>query len=691
LTTPPAAPFASVRYLKGVGPSRERLLGKLNVFIVEDLLFLFPRRYEDRRALSSLSSLREGETTSAVARVVAVEKRRTARKNLTLTTLLVTDGHGMARAVWFNRKGLENTFSPGSRVALYGRVELRDGVPQFAAPEFELLDEDEDDERFLSIVPVYPATAGLHQKTLRRIIRNALEQCLPGMEDFLPGSLRQRHNLPGLSASLTEIHYPTSREAWKAARRRLVFDEFFLLQTGMAIRRNRNQEGEERAPSLVRGRFVDEYLERLVPFTLTDGQRESIEEILADMEKEVPMNRLLQGDVGSGKTVVALVALLAALDGGRQGALLAPTEILARQHFLRLGPVFSELGLSCALLTGAAGSREKREIYEGLESGEIHVVVGTHALFSEGVSFAGLGLAIVDEQHRFGVLQKHSFRSKGVAPHVLVMTATPIPRTLTLTVYGDLSVSRIRDMPPGRKGVSTRVLRPGQLRQAVAFLRRRFDAGERAYWICPVIDESESDLAAATERFAQLSGEFSGYGVRLVHGRLKAEERERAMEDFRQGVTSLLVSTTVVEVGVDVPEATVVVVEDAVRFGLSQLHQLRGRVGRGDREGHCLLVCSPSSPESARRIEAFCSTRDGFAVAEADLSIRGPGEVCGVRQSGVTDFRIADLRKDFDLLQLARSEAFALVARDPSLESEPLLARRVMQVLGRSLNLVETA
>jgi len=680
-----------VRFVKGVGPARERQLGNLNVVTAEDLLFLFPRRYEDRRTLTPLSSLRAGAATTVIARVVAVEKRMTAKKKLSLTTLLLSDGHGMAKAVWFNRAGLETLFKSGVRVALYGRVESRNGVPQLVAPEFEVLDEEDAEDGLLSIVPLYPATTGLHQKTLRRIVRNALDEYLPLLEEFLPASLKKRRSLPDLTASMREMHYPTSREAWKAARRRLVFDEFFLLQTGLALRRSRCETPLESAPPLVRGRYVEEYIERLLPFSLTGGQKRAMEEILADMERTVPMNRLLQGDVGSGKTVLALIALLAALDGECQGAFLAPTEILARQHYLRLSPVFSALGVSCALLTGSLGAKEKREVRSGLESGEIAVVIGTHALFSEDVSFARLGLAIVDEQHRFGVLQKRTFRAKGSSPHVLVMTATPIPRTLTLTVYGDLAVSMVSEMPPGRKGVATRAVAPKKLPGVLGFLKRRFDAGERAYWICPLIEESDSDLAAAAARFESLSAEFEAYGVVLLHGKLSSGEKDRAMEDFRSGATALLVSTTVVEVGVDVPEATVMVVEDAVRFGLSQLHQLRGRVGRGNREGFCILICSPSTPESRQRIEAFCSTDDGFAIAEADLRLRGPGEICGVRQSGVTDFRIADLLKDQELLKIAREEAFPLVENDPELVCAPLLARRVLHVLGRLLNLVETA
>jgi len=681
-----------VRFVKGVGPSRERLLARLEIFTAEDLLFFFPRRYEDRRTLTPLSSLRGGMTTTVVARVLALEKRKTAKKGLALTTVLLSDGHGMARAVWFNRAGLDRVFRPGVRVALYGRVEFRGDAVQLTAPEFEILDEDENEEELRAIVPFYSSTAGLPQKTIRRIVRSALEEYLLLLEEYIPASLKRRHGLADLGDSLKEMHYPTSREAWKAARRRLAFDEFFLLQTGLALRRSRAEKPSEKSPSIVRGKYVDRYLNRILPFTLTKGQNTAVEEILSDLERTTPMHRLLQGDVGSGKTVVALIALLAALDGECQGALLAPTEILARQHHLRLSPVFGQLGLPCALLTGSLSAKEKKEIRSGLASGEIAVVIGTHALFSEDVTFARLGLAIVDEQHRFGVLQKQTFRSKGSAPHVLVMTATPIPRTLTLTVYGDLSVSVVPDLPPGRKGITTRALPPKKLPGLLDFLKERFRAGERAYWICPLIEESERlDLAAATARFEELSSVFGAENVGLLHGRLPAAEKERVMDDFQRGVFPLLVTTSVVEVGVDVPEATVLVVEDAVRFGLSQLHQLRGRVGRGNREGYCFLLCTPSTPESRQRIEAFCSTGDGFAIAEADLRLRGPGEVCGVRQSGITDFRVADLLKDRDLLQAARSEAFAVVEQDPFLESAPLLGERVVHVLGRSLNLVETA
>ncbi|HOO87934.1 MAG TPA: DEAD/DEAH box helicase, partial [Synergistales bacterium] len=349
-----------VRFVKGVGPSRERQLANLGVFTAEDLLFLFPRRYEDRRTLTPLSSLRPGTATTVIARVVAVEKRTTAKKQLSLTTVLISDGQGMAKAVWFNRVGLENTFRSGLRVALFGKVELRNGVPQLVAPEFEVLEEDDGEEELLSIVPLYPATAGLHQKTLRRIVRTALEEYLPLLEEFLPVSLRERRRLCELTEAMREIHYPTSRENWKTARRRLVFDEFFLLQAGLALRRNRAEKPLERAPSLVRGHFVEEYMNRFLPFVLTEGQRSAVEDILSDMERTAPMNRLLQGDVGSGKTVVALIALLAALDGECQGALLAPTEILARQHFLRLSPVFTALGIPCALLTGSLGVKEKK-------------------------------------------------------------------------------------------------------------------------------------------------------------------------------------------------------------------------------------------------------------------------------------------------------------------------------------------
>lgn len=681
-----------VRFIKGVGPSREALLEKLGVRTAGDLLFLFPARYEDRRNLSSLESLRGGETLSAVARIVALERRKTFRKGLTVITAVISDGTSLARAVWFNRTGLEKILLPGVRVMLYGRVEIRGGAVQFTSPEFEILDEDDDEEKAVGIVPVYPSTAGLSQKVLRKITRSALELFLPALVEFLPGELISRLDLPPLGDSVLELHYPQSREGWRAARRRLVFDEFFLLQTGLALRKARSGDKTVPAPSLPPGALVKECLDEKFPFTLTAAQRRAAEEVFADMTLTVPMNRLLQGDVGSGKTAVALLALLAALDGGYQGAFLAPTEILARQHFQRLAPMIESLGRRCALLTGSMSQGEKKEVYEGLESGAISVAIGTHALISEKTVFARMGVAIVDEQHRFGVLQKRAFRTKGESPHVLVVTATPIPRTLTLTVYGDLSVSIIDELPPGRKPVKTRAVGIKKLPGLLSFLDERMKKGERVYWICPLIKESETlDLAAAEARFEDLRERFAPLGVGLLHGRLGADEKEKVMEDFQRGTISLLVSTTVVEVGVDVREATVMVVEDAVRFGLSQLHQLRGRVGRGEAESWCFLICSPSSPEARGRIEAFCSSNDGFVIAEADLRLRGPGEVYGVRQSGVTDFKVADLIKDRAVLEVARKEAFALVEKDGELLSAPELKARLYETLGSSLNLVETA
>ncbi len=681
----------SIRYVKGVGPAREVLLGRLGIFTAEDLLFFFPRRYEDRSVLTPLASLRPGETLSAIARVVALERRKTAKRNLSIATALVSDGKAVVKAVWFNRPGIERYLVPGVRVALYGAVEARGGAVQFSNPEYEVLDEDEDPEDALGIVPIYPATAGLAQKTLRRVMRTAMEEYLPLLEEFLPDGIRRRNDLGELRPSVRELHFPTTRDGWREARRRLAFDELFLLQTGLAMRRHRSGDAPKALP-LSRGPLVQAYLERHLPFTLTEGQRRAAEDIFSDMRGTVPMNRLLQGDVGSGKTVVAVLALLAALDGGAQGAFLAPTEILSKQHYDRMRPSFEALGVSCALLTGSLPQKEKKGIHDGLESGDISVVIGTHALLSEGVSFARLGVAVVDEQHRFGVLQKQTFRSKGESPHVLVMTATPIPRTLTLTVFGDLSVSVIPELPPGRKPVVTRAISPKRLPGLLRFLGERMEAGERVFWICPLIKESEKmDLAAATARYEHLAAHFQRETVGLLHGRMSGAEKDAVMGDFQRGALSLLVSTTVVEVGVDVPEATVMVVEDATRFGLSQLHQLRGRVGRGDREGHCILIASPSLPEARERIASFCATTDGFLIAEADLKLRGPGEVCGVRQSGITDFRVADLLRDRKLLDVARSEAFTLVAGDPGLVSEPALKRRLFTALGRSLNLVETA
>jgi ATP-dependent DNA helicase RecG len=681
-----------VRYLRGVGEARERALSRLGIKTVEDLLFFFPRRYEDRRTLTRLSALVPNTVVSVVATVVLFEKRPTSRRGLELATALLSDGSDVVRAVWFNMPRIEDVMTPGRRVALYGRVEKRGGL-QLTSPEFEILDED-DPQSVGRIVPVYPATAGLPAKWIRRIVQAALAEGLSELEDFVPLSIRQKYNLAELSVSVSELHCPQDRKTWLAARNRLAFDELFLLQTGLLLRRQRRVGVSScRSAALVGGDKFRSFMQSL-PFQPTGAQYRAIREIAADLASGTPMHRLLQGDVGSGKTMVAAASLLIAVDGGVQSAFMVPTEILAQQHFFQLRKTLSPLGVSVELLTASLPTREKKDVLEAISSGAARVVVGTHAIFGSRVVFNQLGLVVVDEQHRFGVLQKNALQAKGHSPHVLVMTATPIPRTLTLSIYGDLDVSVLNELPPGRTPVKTVHLRfsRSQMKHLRDFIQDTARRGRQAYWVCPLIEESENlDLAAALSRFQALQGELPGLRVALLHGQLSAGEKESVMRSFGAGDIDLLVATSVIEVGVDVPNATVMVIEDAARFGVAQLHQLRGRVGRGSGESLCVLLTDSPTPEGAARIEAILSTSDGFRIAELDLRQRGPGTVCGVRQHGVTDFRVADLARDQKLLELARREAEILLGEDPELQTEPLLRKALMSRLGATLELAGTA
>ncbi|MDR1621173.1 MAG: ATP-dependent DNA helicase RecG [Synergistaceae bacterium] len=680
-----------VRFVKGVGEKRERAFLRMGVKTVEDLLFFFPRRYEDRRDITPLSALTAGSMASVVAQVVSFEKHPTSRQGLEISSVLLSDGESVVKAVWFNLRRLEDVLVPGVRVALYGKVEMRPG-PQLTNPEFEVLDESDPDS-VGRIVPIYPATAGLSPKWVRRVVFLALELYLPEVRDFVPLEIRERHKFQGLRESMMELHRPQGRESWLRARNRLAFDELFLLQTGLLLRKKRRASGRKIFGPLRPGEKFQSFWSSL-PFQLTQAQDRCVREIMSDLASEVPMNRLLQGDVGSGKTVVGVAALLIAVDGGAQAAFMVPTEILAQQHFFRLKAFCAGLDVRVDLLTGALSQSVRRKTREAIASGETRIVVGTHAIFGEKISFKELGLVIVDEQHRFGVLQKNALLAKTRSPHVLVMTATPIPRTLTLSIYGDLDVSLLDELPPGRKPVKTHRLDFSRAQQArlLNFVRDTARRGRQIYWVCPLIEESEKlDVTAAYSRFQNLREELPGLKIALLHGQLPPDEKEAVMADFAAGQTDLLVATSVVEVGVDVPNATVMVIEDAVRFGAAQLHQLRGRVGRGGGESHCILLAGKTTPESAARLNALLSMSDGFKIAEMDLRQRGPGEVCGVRQHGVTDFRVADLVRDRKLLELARREASALVEKDPELQSARPLAEALMSRLGPTLDLAGTA
>lgn len=680
---------SSIRFLRGVGEKRAQAFARLGIFVVEDLLFFFPRRYEDRRALTPLGDL-QPDTFSAVVAEVAASPAGPAGYRFGPLSIALTDGVHTVRAVWFNNPRLVSRFRPGMRLALYGRVEYRGGL-QLTNPEFEVLEGD-GTASVGRIVPVYPLAAPLSQRWTRRLVGTVLESYGGELTDFLPDSLRRRHGMKALPAAVRELHCPEDRNSWLRARNRLAFDELFLLQIGLLLRR-RTYAASGHAVPIRPGRKFQALMGPGLPFEPTGAQRRAVAEILGDMNSRTPMNRLLQGDVGSGKTFVASAAILAAADSGVQSVFMAPTEILAQQHYFNLKEMLGSQGIETVFLTGGQRTAERRSAAEAIRNGGAQVVVGTHAVFGDEVRFARLGLVIVDEQHRFGVLQKNSLIAKASAPHVLVMTATPIPRTLVLSIYGDLEVSILDELPPGRAPIKTIRMSAGMEKTLLDQVREEIRRGRQVYWVCPLIeDEERGEPRAVVSRFGRLSSALPEVRIAMLHGRLPMGEKENIMRSFSEGKTDLLVATAVIEVGLDVPNATLMIVEDAGRFGLAQLHQLRGRVGRGRADSACILLEGrETSPKGRGRIETMLRISSGFDLAEEDLKQRGPGEVCGIRQHGVTDFRVADLVRDQKLLSLARDEARRLLETDPQLESAPLLREELDKRLGKTLKLAGTA
>ena len=659
-----------VQYVKGVGEKLAQVLSKLNIYTLGDLLFHLPRRYEDRRHFRKIAHARVGEAVTVSGKLVTVDNVKV--RNLTLTKAYLDDGSGVLELVWYNQPYMKENLNKlrNSQIVAYGVIKESPYGLQMETPEWEDLPDGADPDSLLSvnrIVPIYPLTEGIRQKRMRQIIWNAVQHAHLAPE-ILPRSVRERVGLMPLPQALQQIHFPDSEQVIEPARQRLVFEEFFLLQLGVGLQRQRTRQERGIAMRIDADR-LNEMLHRIVPFELTNAQKRVIGEIWSDMAQSHPMNRLLQGDVGSGKTIVAAAAILAAVDNQYQAAIMAPTEILAEQHYINLHRLFQPLGISVELLVGRLSNKQRQQARERIATGRGMVAVGTHALIQEGVSFARLGLAIVDEQHRFGVLQRAALRDKGIMPHVLVMTATPIPRTLTLTLYGELDVSVIDELPPGRKPVRTHWKTPEERLKVYAGVRKLVEEGRQAYVICPLIDESDKLQVRAAEEMAEhlQKDVFPDLRVGLLHGRMKPAEKEAVMDAFRAGEMDILVSTTVIEVGVDVPNAAVIVIEDADRFGLAQLHQLRGRVGRSDHQAYCILIANPKSEDGQRRLEIMARTNNGFLIAEEDLRIRGPGEIYGTRQSGMPSFRVADLVKDMRLLEVARQEAFRLLEQDPDL------------------------
>jgi ATP-dependent DNA helicase RecG len=655
---------APVQYVKGVGPTRAEQLARLGIHTVEDLLYHRPHRYDDRRHLARISALVPGRKQSAQGTVVAISEKRYGTYQFFAA---LSDESGVLQAVWFGQRYLRRVIRRGARLIVYGRVE-RSGTPTMVVEEFEVLTGDTEDTLHTGrIVPVHPTTEGLSPRVLRTIVSHALAT-IDGLPEILPDRLRAGRGLMDRAAAFRLLHFPETEEQAEDARRRLAFDELLVLQCGVLLRRQGVQGLDKGIRYDVAPAEVQHFTAAL-PYALTGAQRRVIGEIIEDMQGRAPMNRLLQGDVGSGKTVVAAAALYLAVRGGSQGALMAPTEILAEQHALTFREMLAPLGLRLGLLTGGSGRREREATRQALREGAIDVAIGTHALIEGGVEFKRLGLVVVDEQHKFGVMQRAVLRRKGFAPDVLVMTATPIPRTLTMTLYGDLDVAVLDELPPGRGTIKTYLRGPEKRADVYAWVREKITAGQQAYIVCALIEESEKlQVEAAAALADRLRGEqLRGVSLEVLHGRLKPAEKERVMEQFRAGMVKALVATSVIEVGIDVPQATVMVIEDADRFGLAQLHQLRGRVGRGAETSYCILLGAMKTDAARERLETIAATRDGFHIAQKDLELRGPGEVLGTRQHGLPDLRAADLLTDRELLEEARQDAARLLRDHPGL------------------------
>jgi ATP-dependent DNA helicase RecG len=711
-----------VERVKGLAGKRSRDLTEAGIGTVTDLLLHAPRRYVDRSLVVPIAELPVGEEVTVIGTVKEVKMRR-ARRNLTIVDAVIFDGDSYLFAVWFNQPFRSRQLSEGAEVALSGKVERYRGKLQMNSPAVDVLDRPGESLITGRVMPVHGTVGGVGPGHLRRAIHNALERSRP-IADPLPTELVAELGLVDRDTAIADVHFPESLEDSGAARTRLVFDEFFRLEVALALRKRRQIEEAKGIAHDVAGSLVSEFVAAL-PYPLTDAQKRTITEITDDLGRPHPMHRLLQGEVGSGKTVVAVAALLTAVQGGYQGAIMAPTEVLAGQHFLNvadliegagMAPVMqgegAELGMddlftdphdaghrvTLALLTSNSaevnfrppGTAKRGELLEWIGSGRIDVVVGTHALIQEGVEFGRLGIAVVDEQHRFGVHQRVQLREKAdeADPDMLIMTATPIPRTLSMTLYGDLDVSLIDEMPPGRPETVTvhKTKTAKDLDSVYDLVRSEAAAGRQTYVVCPLVEESAKVYAAsATEEHERLTGVFDDLQVGLIHGQLRPAEKDAVMSRFRAGEIDVLVATTVIEVGIDVANATVMLIEDADRFGLSQLHQLRGRVGRGEHASTCVLLAEPTTPEGEERIEAMISTTDGFRLAEEDLRIRGQGTVFGARQAGMGDLRIGDILRDVDVLVTARREAFALVASDPDLGGYKDIADEIRALLGEDV------
>ncbi len=680
-----------VMYVKGVGPKRAAILEKLNIFTKYDLLTHYPRAYENHSSLTKISDVFEGEQVLIVGRVSNITSREA--RGLTIINALLKDETGYIRLTWFNQKYLLTKLRNGMRLLIIGKAKFDSWSGGLALNQIQsttILEEDE--EPALGIVPIYPSTAAISQQVLRTAIKNLLNS-MPPLTEILPQKILDAQELISLDEAMRAIHFPRDFFELDEARRRLAFDELFLIQCGLMLIKRQTRDERLGITHKKNGALVKAALAKL-PFDLTSDQKKSFREISKDMESKLPMRRLLQGDVGSGKTVVALLALLKTVESGRQGAFMAPTEILASQHYEKFSALLTDLGVRVDLLSAKVTRTKKsrEELYEKISAHESDIIIGTHALIQEGVKFADLGLVVTDEQHRFGVTQRATLEKKSDAvPDMLVMTATPIPRTMTLTVYGDLDISQIKELPPGRKPIKTEAKTTRGRKKVYDFVRAEILAGRQAYVVCPLIEHSDSEqlanIESAEEIFDKLSrGIFRDVKCALLHGKMKPRDKDDIMEKFRDGEIKLLVSTTVIEVGVDVPNASVMVVEHAERFGLAQLHQLRGRVGRGAAKSFCILISDSKADVAKARLEILERTNDGFKLAEEDLKLRGPGQFFGEAQHGLPDLKVADVFRDVELLIQARDAAEKFITDDENLNYFANLRKNLALAYGDKFN-----
>ncbi len=681
-----------IQYVKGVGPQRAELLARLKLRTAGDLLFFFPRDYRDASQLVRISQLREHETASVFGVVQEVDLRNTGPGRCWLGALIRQDNEYL-RAIWFNQPWMQQRLIVGDPVLLIGEPRFNGGRWELVHPRLEPLSED-DSPASGRILPIYPLTEGVNQSQMRRVVQGVVEGYADEVAEVFPREYLEQHGLLPIREALRQIHAPESQERLALARRRFVYQELLVLQLALALRR---QQLKQRchAPALPLSAKIDARIRRLFPFDLTGDQNRAIREIADDLARTTPMNRLLQGDVGSGKTVVAEYAMLLTVAHGYQAAIMAPTEMLARQHARTLSRDLQQSRVRIVLLTGGLSAAERRQAEEAIAADQVDLIVGTHALVSEQLSLAQLGLVVIDEQHRFGVRQRAALRRAGADPHYLVMTATPIPRTVSMTLFGDLDLSTLREKPPGRAALHTYL---GDEKRRDAwwdFFRRKLHEGRQGYVVAPLVESSGPEGVAGAEQLLQTlaDGPLKGFRLGLVHGRISPADRESMMSSFREGKTQVLVATSVIEVGIDVPNATLMTIEGGERFGLAQLHQLRGRISRGVHPGYLCVFADAVSDEARQRLDAFCRSNDGFELAEIDFQLRGPGDLFGTRQHGLPPLRVADLARDSEALDEARRDAQQLVADHPQLDQSDFgpLCRMVIRRYGRALDLGDVA